>query len=65
MKIIAFRASEDIERLIKEVAKELGITTSEYLRKLVIEDLERRSIITEKINNNLKPRLNGGRDAGK
>ena len=48
--IIGFRVSEDLRRILDKISQEMGLTVSEYMRKLVLDDLERRSIITTKID---------------
>jgi len=47
--LTATHLSRDIRRLVDEVAKAQGLTVSEYLRRLIIDDLERRSLISSRI----------------
>jgi hypothetical protein len=43
------KVSADIHFTIKQVARSLGLTESEYIRFVVIIDLERRGLLDEKI----------------
>jgi len=47
--IIGFRVEESLKELIDKIARVQGITVSEYLRKLVIEDLDKRNIFTSRL----------------
>ena len=38
--------SEDMKNLVNDVAKELGLTPSEYVRMLVLVDLQKRGYLT-------------------
>jgi antitoxin component of RelBE/YafQ-DinJ toxin-antitoxin module len=40
------RVDGNIRKLVEELAKSMGLTTSEYIRRLIIEDLDKRSIFT-------------------
>jgi len=37
---------EDIRKLVERISESKGISISEYVRQLVIEDLDRRSVFT-------------------
>jgi len=39
---------KDVKKISKEFAKIKGITLSEYIRSLVVADLDKRSIFTDK-----------------
>ena len=39
----------DMKRFVKEIAEAHGISLSEYVRSLIIQDLEKRGFITVKI----------------
>lgn len=39
----------DIRDLVEKVAEAMGISLSEYLRQLILADLDRRSLLTEAI----------------
>ena len=41
--------SEDVKDLIEKIASSMGITISEYIRRLILEDLDRRSVFTTKL----------------
>lgn len=47
--LTATHLSGEIRKLVNEIARAQGITVSEYIRNLIIDDLEKRSIITTKI----------------
>ena len=49
--LTATNLSKEIRDIVEKIAKTQGITVSEYLRKLVIDDLEKRNIITSKVKN--------------
>ena len=40
----------EMKDIARKVAKAQGVSLSEYVRNLIIKDLERRSIITTKID---------------
>ncbi|MBS7616757.1 MAG: hypothetical protein QXZ25_06895 [Candidatus Bathyarchaeia archaeon] len=40
------RVDDNIRKIVEELAKSQGLTISEYVRRLVIEDLDKRSIFT-------------------
>ena len=39
----------NIRRLVEALARSQGLTISEYMRRLVIEDLDKRSVFTAKL----------------
>jgi hypothetical protein len=43
------RVSEDVRNLVDKLAESQGISISEYVRQLVIADLDGRSIFTTKL----------------
>ena len=43
----------DVKQLVLRIAKSKGICLSEYLRQLVLEDLDRRSLITSRVKHEL------------
>jgi len=47
--IIATRLTTEISKIANEVASAQGLNSSEYLRKLIIEDLEKRSLISTRL----------------
>jgi antitoxin component of RelBE/YafQ-DinJ toxin-antitoxin module len=47
------RVDENIRRLVERLAKSKGLTMSEYLRQLIIEDLDKRSIFTTLLKHNI------------
>jgi len=51
---IGFRIDPEIDRIVRQVAKKMGISTSEYIRKLILEDLEKKSILTARIKEAIK-----------
>jgi len=40
------RVDVEVKELVEKLAKAKGITISEYLRNLVLEDLDKRSVFT-------------------
>ena len=44
----------DVKLLVEKLAKAKGVTISEYVRNLVLEDLDRRSIFTTLVKETLK-----------
>jgi len=51
---IGIRIDPEIDRIVRQVAKKMGISTSEYIRKLILEDLEKKSILTARIKEAIK-----------
>ena len=51
----------EMKDIARKVAKAQGVSLSEYVRNLIIKDLERRSIITTKIDMIKEEIRNGGR----
>ena len=49
--VLATRLTAEIRGLAQEIAQIKGLKPSEYLRNLVLEDLERRSLISAKVEN--------------
>jgi len=49
VEILTLRIDGWVKNVIKRVAEELGLTPSEYIRRLIYEDLDRRSILTTRI----------------
>jgi len=45
--------SQDIKDLCQKMAETKGISLSEYLRQLVIEDLDKRTIFTDQLKREL------------
>jgi len=48
------RVDVEIKELVEKLAKTKGITISEYVRNLVLEDLDKRSIFTTIIKEAVK-----------
>jgi len=44
----------EIRELVEKIAESKGISISEYVRQLVIEDLDKRSIFTTKLKEAVK-----------
>ena len=40
---------KEIRELVEKIAESKGISISEYVRQLIIEDLDKRSIFTDKL----------------
>ena len=38
-----------VAELVRELAEEMGITVSEYLRRLILDDLDRRTVFTGRL----------------
>jgi transcriptional regulator with XRE-family HTH domain len=45
--ILATRVSPVVNKSVKQLAKILGITVSEYLRKLILDDLESKQMLSK------------------
>jgi len=43
------RVGKDVERLVRELASSKGISISEYMRQLIPEDLDKRSVFTDRL----------------
>lgn len=39
----------EIRKLVEKIAESKGISISEYVRQLIIQDLDKRSIFTDKL----------------
>lgn len=55
--VVWSRVSKEVRRLAEEVAKSKGISFSEYIRSLVLGDLDRRGIFTNKLKENLEGKI--------
>ena len=49
MEMLNLRIPKQIKELIRKISMELGLTPSEYVRECIINDLERKSLITTKL----------------
>ena len=49
--VLATRLTKDIQKLVEQLARIQGLKPSEYLRNLILEDMERRSLITARLAN--------------
>lgn len=47
--VLATRVTLEIQKAVENVASVLGLKPSEYLRRLILNDLEKRSITTSQI----------------
>ena len=47
--IIWSRVSPEVQRTMIELAESQGITISEYVRQLIIKDLDERSVFTSQL----------------
>jgi len=47
--ILWARVDREIERAVRRLAKLQGVSISEFIRQLIISDLDRRSIFTTKL----------------
>ena len=48
------RVDEDIKKTVKRLADYQGISISEYVRQLIITDLDRRSVFTSKLKEKIR-----------
>ena len=58
--VLATRLTAEIQKLVEQLAQIQGLTPSEYLRNLILEDLEKRSLISAKIDNLKETLKNNG-----
>lgn len=56
------RVDGNVRKIVEKLAESQGITISEYVRRLVIEDLDKRSIFTAILKNEVAK--TGGRSLG-
>lgn len=56
--VIWSRVDPEIRGLAQKLADFKGITLSEYIRQLILEDLDKRTVFTSKLKQNL-PRAQG------
>ncbi|MHA1362508.1 MAG: plasmid mobilization protein [Candidatus Freyarchaeota archaeon] len=54
MEIVNFRLKPEIKELVKQMANAQGVSISEYLRKLVINDLDQRNVFTDELKQKLQ-----------
>lgn len=47
--VLATRVTSEIQKAVENIASVLGLKPSEYLRRLILNDLEKRSITTSQI----------------
>lgn len=57
--VLATRLTIEIQKLVEQISQIQGLKPSEYLRNLILEDLERRSLISAQVDN-LKETLKNG-----
>lgn len=48
-RVVSCYIASEIKKLIETLAKDMGISLSEYLRRLVLDDLDKRSIFTTQL----------------
>jgi hypothetical protein len=48
---------KSIQALVRKMASNQGVSLSEYVRQLIIEDLDKRSVFTTKLKEGLEPPL--------
>ena len=46
--------SGDVKELMEKIAKSMGITVSEYIRRLILEDLDKRNVFTTKLKREIQ-----------
>jgi len=54
--VLATRVTLDVQKTVEQIATALGLKPSEYLRRLILDDFEKRSITTSQIER-LKSKL--------
>jgi len=54
MEVVNFRLKPEVKELVKQMAKAQGVSISEYLRKLVINDLDQRNVFTTELKQKLR-----------
>ena len=54
MEVVNFRLKTEIKKLVKQMANAQGVSISEYLRKLVINDLDQRNVFTDELKQKLQ-----------
>lgn len=54
------RVDGNVKRIVEKLAKSQGLTISEYVRRLVIEDLDKRSIFTVMLKEGITTRRKTG-----
>jgi len=47
--VLATRVTPDVQKTVEQIAAALGLKPSEYLRRLILDDFEKRSITTSQI----------------
>ena len=55
--VLATRVTVDVHQTVEQIAAALGLKPSGYLRRLILDDFEKRSITTSQIER-LKHQLN-------
>jgi ABC-type sulfate transport system permease component len=55
--VLATRVTSEIQKAVENVAAVLGLKPSEYLRRLILDDLEKRSVTTTQMEQ-MKKELN-------
>jgi len=58
--ILWARVDVDVRNLVERLAKAKGISLSEYVRSLILEDLDRREAFTTVLKEIEEPREKGG-----
>lgn len=48
------RVSPEIRKMMRRLAESQGLSVSEYVRQLIIKDLDRRSVFTSQLKQNVE-----------
>lgn len=52
--MIGARIDSNVKELAEKIANSQGISLSEYIRKLIVEDLDKRTFFTTKVKEDLQ-----------
>ncbi len=61
-KVVYSRIEKSVTPLVEAIASTEGITVSEYIRNLIIQDLDKRSVFTTKLKTSLAKNTGDGNE---
>ncbi len=60
--VVYSRMDKAVKSLVEAIASTEGITVSEYVRNLIIQDLDKRSVFTTKLKTSLAKNTGDGNE---
>jgi len=60
--VVYGKVEPEIKEIVKQLARKMGLTVSEYVRNLVLEDLDKRSVFTTQLKQEILTSIKDGRE---